>query len=648
MSVILSSRRFFRLLVVFSLSFLLLHAAPVGAVKGYVKDASGASVQGAALTLRDEKTGVQTTTQSDTNGLYQFLNLNPSVYSISVSANGFSGREAKNITVLVGQIVPLDIDLSVAAVSQSIEVSAASEVLQTEKASTGTNITDKLVGNLPLVNRRFNDLAILTPGVSFAAPGSQAGAFASAGTRSQSTNWQIDGANAIDPNVNGPTSSYRIAEAVQEFSVETTAYSAEFGRGSGAAVNVVTKSGTNQFHGSLFEFARNDAFQATDFFTNKLGGKKNILRYNQYGGSIGGPIWKDKTFFFYSFERADQNAPTASTAVVPTLAQRASVLDPIAQQSVAVLSLANGSKRRGWNNEFRRQHGIADEGQYAFHSDRPCNRQFRPPFRPYINYSGDTVSGGTLPTTGGTTNSPSSQNAVFSDVHTFSPNFISEGTDCILPQSDQLPRAGRERQRGNDPDGWALRSAAWSPDDTALAVVLQETGWDHVYLIPANGGKPKPLSAGEFDEESPAFSPDGKTIAVASNRKIREASSIWVLPVNGSPARRWSADAEPGVAAAPEWSPDGKKIYFHHSSPRESTDLIVANADGAGAAQYLTHTLPAYLNGLQTPKKVSYKSQDGTEISALLYQPREVSGGKTVSRGALDPWRSGGAGSIPS
>lgn len=198
----------------------------------------------------------------------------------------------------------LDVDLSVAAISPSVEVSSSGEVLQTEKASTGTNITGKLVGNLPLVNRRFNDLAILTPGVSFAAPGSQAGAFASAGTRSQSTNWQIDGANAIDPNVNGPTSSYRIAEAVQEFSVETTAYSAEFGRGSGAAVNVVTKSGSNQFHGSLFEFARNDAFQATDFFTNKLGGRKNILRCNQYGGSVGGTMLARQNVFLLQLRKS--------------------------------------------------------------------------------------------------------------------------------------------------------------------------------------------------------------------------------------------------------------------------------------------------------------------------------------------------------
>ncbi len=218
MSLKLFSRTPLRLLLVLLIPFLLVHAAPVGAIKGYVKDASAATIRDARLTLRDEKTGVQTETQSDANGLYQFLNLNPSVYSVAVSANGFSVRETKEITVLVGQIVALDLDLSIAAVSQSVEVAAGGEVLQTEKVSTGTNITDKLVGNLPLANRRFNDLAILTPGVSFAAPGSQAGAFASAGTRSQSTNWQIDGANAIDPNVNGPTSSYPIAEAVQEFS----------------------------------------------------------------------------------------------------------------------------------------------------------------------------------------------------------------------------------------------------------------------------------------------------------------------------------------------------------------------------------------------------------------------------------------------
>ena len=199
-------------------------------------------------------------------------------------------------------------------------------------------------------------------------------------------------------------------------------------------------------------------------------------------------------------------------------------------------------------------------------------------------------------------------------------------------------RVGNDISRTGDPatlytapqdrgGGWALRPVAWSPDDTTLAVVLQETGWDHVYLIPASGGKPKALSSGEFDEESPVFSPDGKTLAVASNRKIRESTAIWVLPVNGSPAHPVGGDPELGVASAPEWSPDGKKIYFHRSSPRESTDLVAAQVDG-GAPQYLTHTLPVYLNGLQTPEKVSYKSQDGTQIAAILYKPQNISPGK--------------------
>jgi hypothetical protein len=401
-------------------------AAPVGAIKGYVHDASGAIVTNAILTLADEKTGVQQKTTTDSTGLYQFLNLNPSAYSVASEAAGFSKKRVEHINVLVDQTVGLDFDLAVGNVSQTVEVSSAAQLLETEKASTGTNITGELVGNLPLVNRRFNDLALLTPGTSFAAPGSQAGAFAAAGTRSQSTNWQIDGANAIDPNVNGPTSSYRIAEAVQEFSVATSAYSSEFGRASGAQVNVVTKSGTNQFHGSLFEFARNDAFQATDFFTNKLGGRKNILRHNQYGGSVGGPIWRDRTFFFYSFERLDENAPSPSTAVVPTAAQRASVVDPIARNLLAFYPLptavsapagtvnfvGNTASQTKDNTHFVRiDHTFSDSDRISGH---------------YINYSGSVVSGGVLPTTGGTTNEPGTQNAVLSETHTFSPSFLSE------------------------------------------------------------------------------------------------------------------------------------------------------------------------------------------------------------------------------
>jgi hypothetical protein len=284
--------------------------------------------------LSNEQTGVPQKTATDSVGLYQFLDLNPGRYTVSVAVQGFRTTEVKGLVVLVDQIVSLDLKLQLGDVSQSVEVSSNVELLQTESPATGTNITSVLTAGLPLANRQFTDLAVLTPGASFAAPGAQAGAFAVAGTRSQSTNWQIDGVNAIDPNVNGPTNSYRIADAIQELSVATSAYSAQFGRASGGQVSVVTKSGTNAFHGGVFEFLRNDAIDADSFFTNALNGVKPVLRYNQFGGTLGGPIKRNKTFFFYSFERLDEINPTAVSAVVPTFAQRASIKDPIAANLV--------------------------------------------------------------------------------------------------------------------------------------------------------------------------------------------------------------------------------------------------------------------------------------------------------------------------
>jgi hypothetical protein len=400
--------------------------APVGSIKGYVRDASGAVVPQANVTLSNERTGIQLQTVSDATGLYQFLDLNPGSYRLTVTVQGFRPTEVKGLVVLVDQTVALDVKLELGNVTEAVEVSGSQALLQTENAATGTNITAEMTAGLPLANRQFTDLAVLTPGASFAAPGSQAGAFAVAGSRSQSTNWQIDGVNAIDPNVNGPTNSYRIADAVQELSVATSAYSAAFGRASGGQVSVVTKSGTNSFHGGLFEFDRNDALNATNFFTNALNGSKPVLRYNQFGGTLGGPIRRNKTFFFYSFERLDQINPAATTAVVPTVAQRASIVDPIAANLVKFYPLptlpnaAAGTTNFVGNvpnstkdntNFIRIDHTISNADRLSGH---------------YINYFGSVTSGGTLPTTGGSTNSPGQQNAELSEVHTFSPTLLSE------------------------------------------------------------------------------------------------------------------------------------------------------------------------------------------------------------------------------
>src|SRR5580698_2063095 len=251
-----------RLMFFLLLSAVAVCAAPVGSIKGYVRDASGAVIPSAGVTLINEKTGVEQKTISDSTGFYQFLDLNPGDYRVIIAVQGFRTTDVKGVVVLVDQIVGLDLKLELGNVSQAVEVSGSQELLQTENAATGTNITAEMTSSLPLANRQFTDLAVLTPGASFAAPGAQAGAFAVAGSRSQSTNWQIDGVNAIDPNINGPTNSYRIADAVQELSVATTGYSAQFGRAAGGEVSVVTKSGTNTFHGSAFEFFRNDDLNA--------------------------------------------------------------------------------------------------------------------------------------------------------------------------------------------------------------------------------------------------------------------------------------------------------------------------------------------------------------------------------------------------
>ncbi|MBV9675589.1 MAG: S9 family peptidase [Acidobacteriaceae bacterium] len=199
------------------------------------------------------------------------------------------------------------------------------------------------------------------------------------------------------------------------------------------------------------------------------------------------------------------------------------------------------------------------------------------------------------------------------------------GFDPAARTNDAVTLYTAPQDRGG---GWSIRHAAWSPDDSSLAVVLQESGWDHVYLIPVSGGKPKPLTSGDYNDTDPVFSPDGKLLAVVSNRKLAEASGIWIVSLDGGSAKPLSNESTPGVESNPEWSPDGLKIYFHRSSPLSSTDLLVANLRGSGELKPLTHTLPRiFENSLQVPRKVSYKSTDDTSISALLYQPANFKAG---------------------
>ena len=170
--------------------------------------------------------------------------------------------------------------------------------------------------------------------------------------------------------------------------------------------------------------------------------------------------------------------------------------------------------------------------------------------------------------------------------------------------------------------GWSIRGAAWSPDGRELATVLQNSGWDHIYLIPAKGGEPKQISDGAFEDDNPVFSPDGKSIAFVSNRGLLESTNIWVMPARGGEAQVLTKFEVPGMSTEPEWSPDGRAIYFHHQSPVETTDLLKAQVGGQPAPRYLTHTTPANFANSQVPERVTWKSKDGKEIAGLLYTPR--------------------------
>jgi hypothetical protein len=404
-------------------------AAPVGSIKGYVRDATGAFVPNATITLENQLTQATVKAQSDVTGLYQFLDLQPGVYKITAELTGFRSQEFPNVTLLVDQIVSLDFNLSPGNVSEKIVVEGGvTALIEPEKISTGTNFDLKMAANLPETNRRFNDLAIATPGVTLSAPGTQAGQFAAAGSRAQSTNWMIDGVNALDPQVNGPTNNFRIAEAVQELSVITTVPSAEFGRQSGAQVNVVTKSGTNEFHGDLFEFFRNDKLQARDFFTNKLNGVKPVLRRNQYGAYIGGPIVRNKTFFLYSWEALQQTNPVPATAIVPTAAQRASIKDPNAANLIKFWPLpTDPTQPAGKVNYVGNLAQSANDNTHLVRIDHYFGDKDRLMGR-YIWFGGNTVGAQSPPTVPGysTNNAPGTQNLAVTETHTFSPRFFIE------------------------------------------------------------------------------------------------------------------------------------------------------------------------------------------------------------------------------
>lgn len=301
-----------------------------GSITGVVTDPSGAVVPDAGVTLTDVNKGYAHTARTDSVGRYLLRSLPPGTYNLKVEMKGFRTYIQEGINLEVNQNATVDVPLQLGQEAQTVEVVGAAPVLATSDAVTGQSVNRTFLNDLPLVGRRVFDLALLTPGVTQVAGGYVGGGmgnnFISNGGRNAISDVLIDGVtttgNELNASIIQPIYIPSV-DAVQEFKVQQNNFSADVGFSGATVINLVTRSGTNDFHGSAWEFLRNNVLTAGDWFNNASGGKLAARRYNLFGATVGGPIRKDKTFFFFDFEALrDINARTF-TAGVPSAAMRA-------------------------------------------------------------------------------------------------------------------------------------------------------------------------------------------------------------------------------------------------------------------------------------------------------------------------------------
>ncbi|OLC44443.1 MAG: hypothetical protein AUH43_18690 [Acidobacteria bacterium 13_1_40CM_65_14] len=372
-------------------SALLLSSAPYAAAQverasltGTVKDQSDAVVPGATVTARSTATNVPSVTISDAQGGYVIGALIPGEYVVEVELQGFR-KSSKRVALDTGQRARVDFALAVGGLEQSVSVEAVSPLVNTEQSTLGTVISQPEVAKLPLSLRNWDDLIGLAAGVQGDRYTEQAGSTAAGrtggvnvhGVRSLQNNFLLDGLdnNSISENVQELTTqvSRPSVDAIGEFKVVTSAYSAEFGKSPGAAISVTTKSGTNALHGTAYEFLRNDTFNSNDFFSIRQGVAKPDHKQNDFGGNLGGPIVKSKAFFFGDVEATRLTQGVTRQTTVPTATERQGIftgavrdpltglpfanntipadrIDPIARQMMDMFPLPNAS---GASNFFR-------------------------------------------------------------------------------------------------------------------------------------------------------------------------------------------------------------------------------------------------------------------------------------------------------
>jgi len=312
-------------------------------VSGIVTDPTSAVVPNVKITMTDTERGVSFTSVTNQDGVYLINNLIPSTYKVTAEAPGFQIHQLNSFPLTAKQEAVLNITLQLGTTNQTVEVQSQVQMVDPSNATLGGVVNNKVIVDLPLVNRNILTLMAIEPGVAPSTPNNyQSNFFTSAirysfnGGLESTSDFQLDGVSLLNqsdiPGIMGLTMLPSV-DAVGEMRVQTNGYSAVYGRSGGGITTMVTKSGTNSLHGSAFEFLRNNALNANNFFSNRSGAKIAPLHMDQYGGSIGGPIIKNRTFFFGLFERNVNNAGAFSLFSVPTAAERTGDFSQVVTQA---------------------------------------------------------------------------------------------------------------------------------------------------------------------------------------------------------------------------------------------------------------------------------------------------------------------------
>lgn len=322
--------------VLLTLPALLPAQSYTASIRGVVTDASQGAIPTAKITVVDVDRNTQHATVTDAAGRYVVTALPPGNYTLTAEAPGFNKYSRGPFELLVQQQATIDLQMSVGTIATAVEINATTPLLNTTSATLGQVVDNKFILSLPLAGRAPLALVALAPGVtpSNLSPGGQTNTnFTANGTRNSSADVLLDGMSVVNVEQNSGITNLEYqpsVDVVQEFKVQTNFFSSEFGNTGGAIINIVTKSGTNDLHGNAYEFHRNAALNANNWFSNRAGRAIPDFKRNVFGGTVGGPVWipkvyngRNRTFFFYDFEGNRQTSATTKTVSVPTLKERA-------------------------------------------------------------------------------------------------------------------------------------------------------------------------------------------------------------------------------------------------------------------------------------------------------------------------------------